>query len=211
MGSDGDDRLGGADFDGAVAHFLAEQHSSILQNLSQYHSSTVSMEAFMASCDRITDDTPLCSVSSFHTMGEAMKINLSEKALSAMESGNDYDHDGIAATAKCLALPPPSTSSGKSSLDSLCESLQEHTMTLTLDEYNTVCQSLFDRAVLPVTRLLDDLTLQPDDMDEIVMVGGTTRMPQIRTLVGQAFSNAELNTHIDPDITVAYGAASVID
>ena len=84
-------------------------------------------------------------------------------------------------------------------------------MALTLADYNTACKRLFDRAVLPVTRLLDDLTLEPSDMDEIVMVGGTTRMPQIRSLVGQAFPNAELNVHIDPDITVAYGAASVID
>jgi molecular chaperone DnaK (HSP70) len=82
---------------------------------------------------------------------------------------------------------------------------------MTLQDYNNACQSLFDRAVLPVTRLLEDLTLKPSDMDEIVMVGGTTRMPQIRQLVGHAFPNAELNTHIDPDITVAYGAASVID
>jgi molecular chaperone DnaK (HSP70) len=36
-------------------------------------------------------------------------------------------------------------------------------------------------------------------------------MPQIRKLVREALPSAEMNTHIDPDITVAYGAASVID
>ena len=63
----------------------------------------------------------------------------------------------------------------------------------------------------PVTRLLGDLGLHPDEVDEVVMVGGTTRMPQIRTLVREAMKVDRLNTHIDPDITVAYGAASVID
>ena len=37
MGSDGDDRLGGADFDTSVAHLLAEQHSSVLENLLAYN------------------------------------------------------------------------------------------------------------------------------------------------------------------------------
>lgn len=43
------------------------------------------------------------------------------------------------------------------------------------------------------------------------MVGGTTRMPQIRELVRLEMGKERLNTHIDPDLTVAYGAASVID
>jgi molecular chaperone DnaK (HSP70) len=58
---------------------------------------------------------------------------------------------------------------------------------------------------------MNDMKLQPSEIDEIVMVGGTTRMPQVQALVVEAFSDAELNTHIDPDTSVAYGAASVID
>jgi molecular chaperone DnaK/heat shock protein 5 len=50
-----------------------------------------------------------------------------------------------------------------------------------------------------------------EDIDEIVMVRGTMRMPQIRSLVRDTLPTAAMNTHIDPDITVAYGAASVID
>jgi molecular chaperone DnaK (HSP70) len=51
------------------------------------------------------------------------------------------------------------------------------------------------------------------DVDEICMVGVTTRMPIARQLVHAALPvpQAKLNTHIDPDITVAYGAASVMD
>ena len=43
------------------------------------------------------------------------------------------------------------------------------------------------------------------------MVGGTTRMPHIRELVKQELGIEKLNVEIDPDLTVAYGAASVID
>ena len=85
------------------------------------------------------------------------------------------------------------------------------TLGVTLDEYNIAVTPLFDRSVMPATRLVEDLGLLREEVDEIVMVGGTTRMPQIRELVRLAFPDAQLNTHIDPDVTVAYGAASVID
>ena len=84
-------------------------------------------------------------------------------------------------------------------------------MTLTSREYDTVVQPLLQRSVIPIRTLLSDLGLQESDVDEVVMVGGTTRMPQIRALVKAALPSSEVNTHIDPDMTVAYGAASVID
>jgi molecular chaperone DnaK (HSP70) len=215
MGSDGDDRLGGADFDAAVAHLLTRQHSSVLENLTGYNGVVQDVksaddeediaEILVSSCDRITDDLPLCSVSSFHTLGEKVKIALSQQHDKEKES----EEKSIVATAKCLALPAFTGTSP--SLRTLCESLYLETLEITLEEYNTAVAPLFGRSVVPATRLLDDLTLSRDEVDEIVMVGGTTRMPQIRELVRQAFPKAQLNTHIDPDITVAYGAASVID
>ena len=65
--------------------------------------------------------------------------------------------------------------------------------------------------MLPIRRILEDLNLETDEIDEVVMVGGTTRMPQIQDLVKKELDVKSLNTHIDPDLTVAYGAASVID
>jgi molecular chaperone DnaK (HSP70) len=58
---------------------------------------------------------------------------------------------------------------------------------------------------------LGDLELKAKDIDEVVMVGGTTRMPKIRQMVQDELQISSLNTHIDPDLTVAVGAASVID
>mmetsp|Transcript_52441 Transcript_52441/g.56913 ORF Transcript_52441/g.56913 Transcript_52441/m.56913 type:complete len:583 (+) Transcript_52441:596-2344(+) len=207
IGSEGDDRLGGADFDAAVAHLLTRQHSSVLENLTSYNGVIQNIknandddgiaEMLVSSCDRITDDLPLCSISSFHTLGEKVKIALSNE-------------ESIAANAKCLALPT-FTGTPSSSLQTLCKSLYVEVLEITLEEYNTAVAPLFDRSVIPATRLLDDLTLSRDEVDEIVMVGGTTRMPHIRELVRQAFPKAQLNTDIDPDVTVAYGAASVID
>ena len=72
-------------------------------------------------------------------------------------------------------------------------------------------QTLYSRSMLPIRRLLDDLNLEKHEIDEVVMVGGTTRMPKIREMVQKELGVSSLNTEIDPDLTVAYGAASVID
>ena len=197
MGSDGDENLGGADFDAAVANVLSERHQQLLNNLQSHQ---IDAEHLSLSCSNVTDKVPLCSISSFHTLGEQLKISLSQKSTEIAHS-------------ECFGLPGGyGNTGGKStSLESICDQLVLQPLTLSLEDYNQAVQPLFDRSILPVTRLLDDLTLRPAEIDEIVMVGGTTRMPQIRALVSQAFSKSQLNTHIDPDITVAYGAASVID
>jgi molecular chaperone DnaK (HSP70) len=208
MGSDGDDRLGGADFDAAVAHFLLEHRggneivrhvTAALQHLADDMPSVDLEDKLSASCPALAT-IPLCTTSSFHTLSEQLKIGLSEYP----------DHDG-SGQAVCLSLLTTIMIDDTLSLDTFCSSLTQTTLTLTSQEYDETVQSLYDRSILPIERLLSDLDLTSDDIDEIVMVGGTTRMPQIRTLVRQTLPTAAMNTHIDPDITVAYGAASVID
>lgn len=193
MGNDGDDRLGGADFDATVANLLASRHEQVLKDLSSYN---VDAEELASTCSEQTNKIPLCSISSFHTLGEQLKISLSQTAETAHST--------------CLALPH-AKSTDSNGHDTICDGLFKVPLQLSLEDYNESAKPLFDRSVLPITRLLQDLSLEPEEIDEIVMVGGTTRMPQIRALVSEAFRNAQLNTHIDPDITVAYGAASVID
>lgn len=206
MGSDGDDRLGGADFDAAVANFLLlQQGMSAVMSVVTAHLRHLSeefqrsdLEDRLSSACPILEKTPLCTMSSLHTIGEQLKIYLSDFP----------DHDGEAES-QCLA--PLATARTPSTVDEFCGSLQPVKLKITSEEYDISVQSLYDRAIVPVQRLLDDLDLTSNDIDEVVMVGGTTRMPQIRALVRGLLSTSQLNTHIDPDITVAYGAASVID
>jgi len=72
------------------------------------------------------------------------------------------------------------------------------------------CSQLFERALLPVARLLGDLQMDKKDVDEVVLVGGSTRVPLVKQQLKDYFGK-ELNDHIDPDITVAWGAASILD
>jgi molecular chaperone DnaK (HSP70) len=207
MGSDGDDRLGGADFDAAVANFLLEERGGdkiveriaiALNNLQNSMHGVDLEEALSHSCPKLKE-TPLCTVSSFHTLGERMKIELSSV----------YPKQNGQVEAQCYALSDQYA--GTITLDSFCSNLFPTTLDLSLQEFDTSVQALYDRSILPMTRVLNDLDLRTDDIDEVVMVGGTTRMPQIRELVRKALPLSQLNTRIDPDITVAYGAASVID
>ena len=59
----------------------------------------------------------------------------------------------------------------------------------------------------PVGQALEDSGLKKDKIDEIVLVGGSTRIPKIRQLVKEYFNGKEPNTGINPDEAVAFGAA----
>jgi molecular chaperone DnaK (HSP70) len=210
MGSDGDDQLGGADFDTAVAHFLLENEggqqivdrviaamTSLATQLPEHCGNDLE-EILSATCP-ILKEKPLCSVSSFHTIGEQLKIGLSS-----------YPDGGGRVEAECLGLPS-SVDTSAVSMQDFCQSLESVPLSLTSSEYTGAVELLYERAMLPIQRILADLNLRKDEIDEVVMVGGTTRIPAIRRLVQEILEFSRLNTHIDPDITVAYGAASVID
>ena len=88
--------------------------------------------------------------------------------------------------------------------------LENISFTVTRNDFESGCENLFARAILPVERLLGDLDMNRADIDEVVLVGGSTRIPKVKELLKDYFGKT-LNDRIDPDITVAYGAASVLD
>lgn len=209
MGSDGDDQLGGTDFDAAVAHYLLEQrggqadvdrvHAVLDQLATQLPGENGNdlEEILVASCPMLKEK-PLCTVSSFHTIGEQLKIGLSA-----------YADGGGTVEVECFGLPEDGDATD---MESFCKSLESVPLVLTSLEYKEVVDPLYERALIPVTRLLEDLGIGREEIDEVVMVGGTTRIPEIRRRVQEVLGEStRLNTSIDPDITVAYGAASVID
>ena len=75
------------------------------------------------------------------------------------------------------------------------------------EELDKMIQHLIDRTIPPVKRALKDADIEPEDIDEIIMVGGMTRMPRIRDVVKDIFGGKTPNTSVNPDETVAIGAA----
>lgn len=85
-------------------------------------------------------------------------------------------------------------------------------MTVSRSEFEEASSDLFERALAPVRQVLEDQVMTPDDVHDVVLVGGTSRMPQVRQLLRDFFGEEkQLHTDIDPDITVAYGAANIVD
>lgn len=77
---------------------------------------------------------------------------------------------------------------------------------LTEDELDEMSMKLIEKTILPVKKALNDAELEKSDIDEIILVGGMTRMPKIRKIVKDFFGK-EPNTEINPDEAVALGAA----
>jgi molecular chaperone DnaK len=80
------------------------------------------------------------------------------------------------------------------------------TMTITRAQFEKLTDSLFERCRGPVLKAMEDAKLKPSDIDEVVMVGGSTRMPRVQEIVKGIFGK---DTHkgVNPDEVVAVGAA----
>jgi len=80
------------------------------------------------------------------------------------------------------------------------------TVEITLDEFKTASQTLLQKISKPVERCLRDSGLEPAEIDEIILVGGSSRMGFIKSMVTRMFKKIP-RTDIDPDLTIAIGAA----
>ena len=78
---------------------------------------------------------------------------------------------------------------------------------ITRVKFEELCSDLFRCTIDPVDRVLRDSRISKGAVHEIVLVGGSTRIPKVRQLLQDFFNGKELNTSINPDEAVAYGAA----
>jgi len=77
---------------------------------------------------------------------------------------------------------------------------------ISLDGFERMIQPIIDRTVGPCKQALKDAGLKPEQIDEVVLVGGSTRIPKVRRLVQDLFKR-EPHTDLNPDEVVALGAA----
>ncbi|GJC85748.1 heat shock protein [Colletotrichum liriopes] len=91
-------------------------------------------------------------------------------------------------------------------IDSLFEGIDFYT-SITRARFEELCQDLFRSTIQPVDRVLSDAKIDKSQVHEIVLVGGSTRIPRIQKLISDYFNGKEPNKSINPDEAVAYGAA----
>merc|ERR1739842_25770 len=91
-------------------------------------------------------------------------------------------------------------------IDSLFEGVDFYT-SITRARFEEMCSDLFRGTLEPVEKAMRDAKMDKSSINDIVLVGGSTRIPKIQKLLQDFFNGKELNRSINPDEAVAYGAA----
>ncbi|KAK3700482.1 hypothetical protein QZH41_004739 [Actinostola sp. cb2023] len=91
-------------------------------------------------------------------------------------------------------------------VDSLFEGIDFYSK-ITRARFEELCSDLFRSCLEPVEKALRDAKLGKTDIQEVVLVGGSTRIPKIQKILQEYFNGKSLNRSINPDEAVAYGAA----
>ncbi|XP_050447476.1 heat shock 70 kDa protein cognate 4-like isoform X1 [Cataglyphis hispanica] len=91
-------------------------------------------------------------------------------------------------------------------IDALLDGIDFYT-SLTRARFEELNQDLFKSTLVPVEKALRDSKMDKTEIQDIVLVGGSTRIPRIQKLLQDFFNDKELNKSINPDEAVAYGAA----
>ena len=91
-------------------------------------------------------------------------------------------------------------------IDSLHDGLDFYSK-ISRARFEELCVDLFKSTLKPVEKALRDAKLSKSQIDEVVLVGGSTRIPKIQKFLEDFFEGKELNKSINPDEAIAYGAA----
>ena len=99
-----------------------------------------------------------------------------------------------------------SSTSAMIEIDSLYDGI-DFNSSITRAKFENMCDDLFRKTMKPVEQVLSDSKLSKSQIHEVVLVGGSTRIPKIQSLLSDFFNGKELCRSINPDECVAYGAA----
>ncbi|CAJ1362183.1 unnamed protein product [Effrenium voratum] len=178
----GDDHLGGSDFDAQMQLLLK---SKLERGAAEIADSDVAKES--------------CESSGLHILAEDMKIRRARARTRILQKPHIVRLHRL---------------SNELRVESRCRHSdgRDRLLVVSRGEFEEASSELFGRAMAPVQKVLDDQMMTADYINDVVLVGGASRMPKLRQLLQEFFGPSKrLHTEIDPDITVAWGAASVLD
>ena len=84
---------------------------------------------------------------------------------------------------------------------------EDFNITITRAKFEELCMPLFKECIPPVEKVLRDSQMSKNQIHEVVLVGGSSRIPKIIQMIQDFFDGKELNRTINPDEAIAFGAA----
>ena len=181
IGTDGDNRLGGEDLDLLLADYLKTE---IQTQLGETIRSTDVAEINLN--DKPGEEVQFpCTSAGIRRVAERVK-----RTLSLVEN----------TMAECVVRHKTTKLDSHSTVS----------VQVSRSEFETLAQEVLERSLHPIRRVLADSMMSPSDVDEVVLVGGSSRIPWVHRKLEEMF-NKRPHSHIDPDVAVAYGAAKIVD
>ena len=77
---------------------------------------------------------------------------------------------------------------------------------ITRVKFEDLCKKDFDKLIGPIETVIKDSNIEPNQIEEIILVGGSSKIPKIKAILSEKFPNIKINNKINPDEVVAYGA-----
>eukprot|EP00750_Incisomonas_marina_P014968 INCI1804.1.p1 GENE.INCI1804.1~~INCI1804.1.p1 ORF type:complete len:521 (+),score=101.67 INCI1804.1:213-1775(+) len=202
LATHGNTRVGGADIDKMlVGHVLAE----VQGRRREIRSKRTSSEPLPGKTNslQLQDVARSVDMARLRADCEAAKIALStveEATVSVYRLHRTSSGEAAADQQEAKTDTPTSTRAGSDL------SVPECTVTITREQLERMCSSLFDSCMRSIDDCLHEAELSEANIDEVVLIGGCTRMPDLRRRLQSKF-NRELCVGVDPDKAVAMGAA----
>ena len=91
-------------------------------------------------------------------------------------------------------------------IDALADG-EDLNLTISRSEFEDLCQDIFDKCIPPIDRAIEDSKLTRYDIENVVLIGGTSRIPKISEILEDYFHKDNLSRGVSPDEAIAYGAA----
>lgn len=206
----GDVHLGGEDLDNKLKDycFMKFCDKSILKTkLSPEHKKT------------IFDLLGIKSLAGIQNLGEAkiqdvmktkdLDSDLTEYLSQLLEVNKLYAHNKLMRRLKTSCEDAKRTLSTATSVDVTYDNFyngEDLKVNITRSKFETICEGEFKRCLVPVEKALTDAKMGTIQIQDVVLVGGSTRIPRVQELLNEQFPG-KLRSNINPDEAVAYGAA----
>lgn len=179
----GDNNLGGEDVDSTVAKYLTERIASAIGTKLTSQASTIEE----SDSERVEDPDHLpCTPAGIRRAAELLKRKLSSSDRASAVCVVQSDGELLSANARVV-------------------------VEMTRSQLEELCEPLFLRTLIPVTEILQANHMDAEEINAVVLVGGSSRIPWVRENLKTMFNGRAPLSDIDPDVAVAYGAARTLD